>query len=70
MTISEYFFSFVKEEISNKTPNKETLASMKEVDEGGGDSFTSLEDFWKQMGIDPNAEVENFPRILKRFKDE
>ncbi len=35
--------------------NKETLAAMKELDEGGGHSFESMEDFWRQMGINPNA---------------
>lgn len=38
-----------------KRPNKKTLAAMKEVDEGGGHAFESLDDFWEQMGIDPNA---------------
>ena len=57
MTISEYFLSKAREEMisKKKIPNKETLAAMKEVDEGGGHSFESLEDFWKQMEIDPNA---------------
>jgi hypothetical protein len=51
MTMSEYFLSIAKEEINRKPkiPNKETLAAMKEIDEGGGHSFESLEDFWKQM---------------------
>lgn len=57
MTISEYFLSIAKEEMTAKPkiPNKETLAAMKELDEGGGHSFESLEDFWEQMGINPNA---------------
>lgn len=57
MTISEYFLSMAKEEMVNKPkiPNKETLAAMKELDEGGGHSFESMEDFWEQMGINPNA---------------
>jgi len=57
MTISEYFLSMAKEEMASKPkkPNKETLASMKELDEGGGQSFESIEDFWEQMGINPNA---------------
>lgn len=57
MTISEYFLSMAKEEMPKKSkiPNKETLAAMKELDEGGGHSFDSIEDFWEQMGIDPNA---------------
>ncbi len=58
MTISEYFLSMAKKELANKSkkiPNKETLAAMKELDEGSGHSFESMEDFWEQMGIDPNA---------------
>lgn len=57
MTISEYFLSMAKEEMTKKTktPNKETLAAMKELDEGGGHSFESLDDFWEQMGMNPNA---------------
>lgn len=57
MTISEYFLSIAKEEMTRtgKTPNKETLAAMKELDEGGGHSFESIDDFWEQMGINPNA---------------
>lgn len=58
MTISEYFLYMAKKEMSGKskkTPNKDTLAAMKEVNEGGGHSFESLEDFWEQMGINPDA---------------
>lgn len=58
MTISEYFLSMAKEEMTKKpsTPNKDTLAAMKELDdEGSGHSFESIDDFWEQMGIDPNA---------------
>jgi hypothetical protein len=66
MTLSEYFLSMVKSDIAAmpkapsktkkaKTPNKKTLEAMKELDEGGGYSFDSFDDFWKQMGIDPNA---------------
>ena len=38
-----------------KTPNKETLEAMKEIDEGGGIECDSIEDFWKKMGIDRSA---------------
>jgi|EndMetStandDraft_5_1072996.scaffolds.fasta_scaffold38331_4 alpha-mannosidase len=58
MTISEYFLSMAKEEMIRKQPNlpnKETLAAMNELDEGGGHSFDSMEDFWEQMGMNPNA---------------
>lgn len=57
MTISEYFLSKAKEELAPKAkkPNKTTLAAMEEVDKGGGHTFESLDDFWEQMGINPNA---------------
>lgn len=57
MTISEYFLSMAEKEMVRKfkVPNKETLAAMKELDEGGGHSFGSIDDFWEQMGINPNA---------------
>ena len=57
MTISEYFLSLTKEEMSKKpkTPNKKTRKAMQELDEGEGHSFESLEDFWEQMGINPHA---------------
>lgn len=57
MTISEYFLAMAKKEmtVKSKTPNKDTLAAMKELDEGDGHAFESIEDFWEQMGIDPNA---------------
>lgn len=57
MTISEYFLSMAKKEMANKSkiPNKETLEAMKELDEGGGHSFESMEDFWGQLGMNPNA---------------
>jgi hypothetical protein len=49
MTISEYLLSGVK------VPNDETLAAMKELDEGKGFHCKSIEDFWEKMEIDPNA---------------
>lgn len=57
MTISEYFLSMAKEDSvgKSKIPNKNTIEAMKELDEGGGHSFESIEDFWEQMGIDPDA---------------
>lgn len=46
----------VKEDMAcSKVPNKETLDAMKELDEGKGHSFDSIEDFWKQVEISPRA---------------
>lgn len=55
MSISEYFLAKVQEEIQNKMPNKETLEAIREVNEEGGIPSASLEDFWKKMGMNPNA---------------
>lgn len=57
MTISEYFLSMAKQEMARKRkiPNKETLAAMKELDEGGGTEYTSMDDFWADMGVKPSA---------------
>lgn len=57
MTISEYFLSFAKGELAEKSriPNKETLASMKELDEGGGTEYTSMDAFWADIGVDRRA---------------
>lgn len=61
MTISEFVLSMARDEMveklpgKSKMPNKKTKAAMKELEEGGGHSFKTLEDFWEQMGINPNA---------------
>lgn len=57
MTISEYFLSFAKEELSSKPkiPNKTTLEAHQEALEGGGTSYESMDDFWSDMGVDRRA---------------
>ncbi len=57
MTISEYFLSKANDEIAHKSkkPNKETLAAMKELDEGRGIEYASMDDFWADMGVKPSA---------------
>jgi len=57
MTISEYFLSFAKEELSSKSkiPNKTTLEAHQEALEDGGTSYESMDDFWSDMGIDRRA---------------
>lgn len=56
MTISEYVLSIAREDMArkSKTPNKETLAAMKELDEGSGTEYTSMDDFWADMGVKPS----------------
>lgn len=52
MNLSEFILSYLREDFPvSKKPNKETLAAMKEIDEGGGIECDSIEDFWKKMGI-------------------
>lgn len=54
MTISEYFLSFAKGELTTKSkiPNKTTLEAHQEALEGGGISYESMDDFWSDMGVD------------------
>lgn len=57
MTISEYFLSITKEELSRKSlvPNKTTLAAHQEALDGGGTAYNSMDDFWTDMGIERRA---------------
>jgi hypothetical protein len=57
MTISEYFLSMAKEEVTSKSkvPNKTTLAAHKEALEGKGTAYDSMDDFWSDMGIKRRA---------------
>ena len=52
MNLSEFILSYLRKDFpASKKPNKETLAAMKEIDEGGGIECDSIEDFWEKMGI-------------------
>lgn len=65
MTISEYFLSFARQEMPQCTghhctkshePNEETARVLRETKRGENiESHDSLEDFWKAMGMTPNA---------------
>lgn len=59
MTISELLLSSVREVLpgsrGHNKPNIETIEALKESREGKLESYKTLEDFWKAMGIDPNA---------------
>lgn len=56
MTISEFIMSFVKPNIPHDEPNAETQKAMREVDERKNlTRCNSIEEFWKEVGIDPNA---------------
>ena len=55
MTMSDFVLNYIRRDFPKKTPNKETLEAMKEIDEGGGIECDSIDDFWKKMGIDRSA---------------
>lgn len=58
MTISEFLLASVREimpSTQGHEPNAETLEALKESREGKLESYKTLDDFWKAMGIDPNA---------------
>lgn len=56
MTISEFIMSYVRPNIPHNEPNAETQKAMRDTDEGKNlHRCNSLEEFWKAVGIDPNA---------------
>lgn len=58
MTISELLLASVRALLPRTTtcePNAETIEALQESREGELESYKTLEDFWKAMGIDPNA---------------
>ena len=58
MTLSELILFRVKASLST-TPNAETIAAFEESErdlkEGKLKSYSSIEEMWKDLGIDPNA---------------
>ena len=54
MTISELLLASVRERIPHE-PNAETLEALKESREGKLKSYKTVDEFWEDMGIDPNA---------------
>ncbi len=56
MKISEFIMSYVRPNIPHDEPNAETQQAMRDVDEGKNlTRCNSIEEFWKIVGIDPNA---------------
>jgi len=56
MNLSEFILSYLKKDFPDfRAPNKVTIDSMKELDEGRGIHCSSLDDFWKKMGMSPDA---------------
>lgn len=56
-TISEFLMSLARSWMpKGRIPNKETQKILRKTEEGKNlENHESLEDFWKAMGIDPNA---------------
>ena len=56
MTISEFIMFYVRPNIPHDEPNDETQKAMRDVDERKNlIRCNSVEEFWKVVGIDPNA---------------
>ncbi len=58
MTISEFLLTSVREIMPctrTHEPNAETIEALKESRKGKLESYETLDEFWKAMGIDPNA---------------
>jgi hypothetical protein len=54
LNLSELVLSYLRKDFP-RTPNKESLAAIKELDEGGGMVYKSMDDFWEDMGVKPSA---------------
>jgi hypothetical protein len=58
MTISELLLASVREVLpcaKSHEPNAKTREALKESREGNLESYKTVDEFWKAMGIDPNA---------------
>ena len=56
MTISEFIMSYVRPNIPHSIPNAETKKAIKDIEENKNlTRYKTVDDFWSDMGIDPNA---------------
>ena len=58
MTISEFLLASVRKVLprkSDRKPNAKTIKALKESREGTLESYDTVEEFWKAVGIDPDA---------------
>jgi hypothetical protein len=56
MTISEFIMSFVRPNIPHAEPNPDTKKAMSDIEENKNlTRYKNVDDFWKDMGLDPNA---------------
>ncbi len=60
MTISEYLLSFARREMphfaQDHEPNEKTIKAIQEAEEGSGEVFESIDEFWDAMGVNPRVE--------------
>ena len=54
LNMSELILSYLRTDFPKK-PNRETLEAHEEALRGEGVDCDNLEDFWQQMGVNPNA---------------
>jgi hypothetical protein len=55
LNLSDLILSYLSKDFPSNKPNKKTLAAMKELDEGKGIEYSSMDDFWADMGVKPSA---------------
>jgi hypothetical protein len=56
MTISEFIMSFVRPNIPHAEPNAKTKKAIKYIEENKNlTRYKNIDDFWADMGLDPNA---------------
>lgn len=56
MTISEFIMSFVRPNIPHSQPNAETKKAIRDMEENKNlTRYKTVDDFWADMGLDPNA---------------
>ena len=58
MMIREFLLTSVRKMMPltySHEPNAETIEALKESRENKLETYKTLDDFWKTMGIDPNA---------------
>lgn len=54
LNISELVMSYLRTDFP-RLPNKKTLEAHEEAMKGGGVDCNDLDDFWKQMGVQPSV---------------
>lgn len=56
MTISEFVMSYVRPNLPHSAPNAETKKAIRDIEENKDlTRYKTVDDFWADMGLDPNA---------------